>query len=163
MSGDYEDLTDYGLDPLVEERLLSAQTECTFVWSSKSGWPLGVVMSFLVRDGRFWLTASSQRGRVAALRSDPRAAIVVSSAGTELGPQKSVTYRGTCAIHDDRPTKDWFYPALGLRRFPSDAAYRREFVRRLDSPRRVILELVPGERIAYDGAKMHRGAVRRGA
>jgi hypothetical protein len=117
-------------------------------------------MSYLVHDGRFWLTASSQRGRVAAVGRDPRVTIVISSMGTALGPQKSVTYRGECIVHEnDEDTQRWFYPALGERRFPDDAEYRREFVAKLDSPRRVILEVVPGERISYDGAKMHGGRV----
>ena len=56
------------------------------------------------------------------------------------GDGKSVTYRGICTVHDDAQTKRWFYPALGERRFPDDDAYRAEFVRKLDSERRVILE-----------------------
>lgn len=152
---DYEDLTDYDLDPAAEAQLLEQQTECTFVWTSRAGWPTGVIMSYLHRDGRFWLTASSHRGRVPAIREDPRVSVVVTSKGSGIEAQRSVTYRGTCVIHDDEQTKAWFYPALGLRRFPDDDEYRARFLELLDSPRRVVLEVIPHERIAYDGSKMH--------
>ena len=55
----YEDVTVYGLDDDVEEQLLLAHNECTFIWSNKEGWPVGVIMSYIWRNGRFWLTASN--------------------------------------------------------------------------------------------------------
>jgi Pyridoxamine 5'-phosphate oxidase len=155
---DFEDLSDYGLDGETEAQLLSAQTECTFVWSTKDGSPLGVIMSYVMRKGHLWLTASANRGRVSAVGRDPRVAIVITSTGTELGHGKSVTYRGTCAVHSDEGTKRWFYAALGERRFPDDEHYRAEFVRTLDSVHRVVLEVTPRERIAIDLAKMHTRA-----
>jgi hypothetical protein len=82
-------------------------------------------------------------------------AIVTTSAGTAVGHGKSVTYRGTCLVHTDEPTKRWFYEALGHRRFPDDEEYRTEFVRTLDSDRRVVLEVTPSGRIAIDLTKMH--------
>ena len=133
MARNFEDLTHGALDPQTEERLIAAQTECTFMWATREGWPLGVIMSYLARDDHFWLTTTTNRGRVAAIRRDPRVAIVITSTGTPLGHGKTVTYRGTCAVHDDEQTKGWFYPALGVRRFPDDDAYRAEFVRGLDS------------------------------
>ena len=158
MRGEFEELADFGLDADVEERLIAAQTECTFIWSTRDGSPLGVIMSYLRRDGRFWLTATTNRGRIAAVRRDPRVAIVITSTGTPLGHGKSITYRGTCAVHEDDDTKRWFYPALGERRFPHDPRYRAEFVRTLDSSRRVVLEVITTQRIAIDLAKMHTGA-----
>ncbi len=141
-----------------EAALLAMQTECTFIWSTRDGSPLGVIMTYLARDGHFWLTASSNRGRVRAVERDPRVSLVVTSTGTALGHGKSLTYRGTCVVHTDERTKGWFYPALGDRRFPDDDRYRAEFVQSLDSGRRVILEVIPAERIAIDLAKMHTGA-----
>jgi nitroimidazol reductase NimA-like FMN-containing flavoprotein (pyridoxamine 5'-phosphate oxidase superfamily) len=159
---DFEILSDYGLDAEDEARLFSAQTECTFIWSTKDGSPFGVIMSFVFRDGHFWLTASWNRGRVRAVGRDPRVALVVTSTGTALGHGKSVTYRGTCQVHTDEETKRWFYAALAERRFPDDERYRAEFVENLDSARRVVLEVTPTERIAIDLAKMHRGATMYG-
>ncbi len=151
--GNYEDVTKYGLDDDDELTLLNAQVECTFIWSNKEGWPVGVIMSYVFHDGRFWLTASSQRARIHAVRRDPRVCVVVTSTGTAAGPNKTVTYKGTCTIHDDRETKDWYYPALSEHLFgPGERA--DNFVQFLDSPRRVVLEITPTQRIGYDGKKM---------
>ena len=109
---DYEDVTTYTLDADVEERLLLAHNECTFIWSNKEGWPVGVIMSYVWRKGRFWLTASRQRARVAAVRRDPRVCVVVTSTGSPMPRNKAITWKGTCTVHDGREVKDWFYPEL---------------------------------------------------
>jgi general stress protein 26 len=151
--GNYEDVTVYGLDADVEEQLLLAHNECTFIWSNKEGWPVGVIMSYIWRNGSFWLTASSQRARISAVRRDPRVCIVVTSTGSPLPRNKAVTWKGMCTLHEGRDVKDWFYPefATALR---GDGPKRDAFVEFLDSPRRVVLEVTPMQRIGYDGAKM---------
>ena len=112
MDGDYEDVTMYTLDADVEERLLLAHNECTFIWSNREGWPVGVIMSYVWRRGAFWLTASGQRARVAAVRRDPRVCVVVTSTGSPLPRNKAVTWKGRCTVHDDQAIKDWFYGEL---------------------------------------------------
>ena len=151
---DYEDVTVYGLGAAEETALLVMQRECTFTWTNREGWPVGVTMSFVFVDDRFWLTASGQRKRIAAVRRDPRVSIVVSSAGTSLPPNRTVTYKGRCRVHDDETTKRWFYPALAAALHPSDAERAEVFARFLDSPRRVVLEVEPVQRIGFDGTKM---------
>ena len=64
--GDYEDVTKYGLNQSNEAELLAKQIECTFIWSNSQGHPLGVIMNYVFRDGRIWLTASSQRAWLSA-------------------------------------------------------------------------------------------------
>jgi general stress protein 26 len=150
----YEDVTVYGLDDADEREMLDAQNECTFIWSNKEGWPVGVIMSYVFHDGKFWLTASSQRARISAVRRDPRVCIVVTSTGSKMARNKTVTYKGTCTVRDDQATKDWFYPALAAAIRPESVEFQQEFARFLDSPRRVILEVEPTQRIGYDGAKM---------
>ena len=150
----YEDVTVYGLDDDVEERLLLEHNECTFIWSNKEGWPVGVIMSYVWRHGSFWLTASSQRARIAAVRRDPRVCVVVTSTGSPLPRNKTVTWKGTCTLHDDQATKDWFYPELSAALNRDDPVRAKAFQSFLDSPRRVILQVAPTERIGYDGAKM---------
>ncbi|WP_158412311.1 pyridoxamine 5'-phosphate oxidase family protein [Ilumatobacter nonamiensis] len=150
----YEDVTVFGLDDDDEAQMLDAQNECTFIWSNKEGWPVGVIMSYVYREGRFWLTASSQRARISAVKRDPRVCIVVTSTGSSMARNKTVTYKGTCTLHDDDATKEWFYPALAGAIRPDDADAAALFVQFLDSPRRVILEVEPTQRIGYDGAKM---------
>jgi general stress protein 26 len=154
---DFEDVTGYPLDADAQEELLRTQNECAFVWGTRDGWPVGVVMSYVWRDGRFWLTSAAHRKRIAAVRRDPRVSIVVTSAGTPLGPNRSATAKGRCAIRDDRPTKDWFYPELS-RRLTGDGPGARVFERFLDSPGRLILEVTPETWITYDGRKLARAA-----
>ena len=152
-TADYEDVTEWWLDADAEEAMLAAQTECTFIWANKEGWPVGVIMSFIWREGRFWLTASSQRARIAAVRRDPRVCIVVTSTGAAGVPRKqTVTYKGLCRLHDDDETKAWFYPELAAALHTGEDM-QRHFARFLDSPRRVILEVEPTQRISFDGTK----------
>lgn len=150
----YEDVSVYDLDADVEEQLLLAHNECTFIWSNKEGWPVGVIMSYVWRDGRFWLTASNQRARISAVRRDPRVCVVVTSTGSPMPRNKAITWKGTCTVHDDDETKAWFYPALSAALQPDNEVWQAEFVSFLDSPRRVILEVEPTQRIGYDGSKM---------
>ena len=89
----YEDVTVYDLDVSAEEELLLAHNECTFMWANKEGWPVGVIMSYVWRKGRFWLTASSQRARIHAVRRDPRVSICVTSTGSPLPRNKTVTWK----------------------------------------------------------------------
>ncbi len=149
----YEDVTMYDLDQSDEEALLLAHNECTFIWSNKEGWPVGVIMSYIWRKGRFWLTASSQRARISAVRRDPRVCVVVTSTGSPLPRNKAITWKGICTIHDDAETKAWFYPEFSAA-LQKDPERRDWFQKFLDTPRRIILEIEPTQRIGYDGAKM---------
>lgn len=156
----YEDVSVYDLDADVEEQLLQAHNECTFIWANREGWPVGVIMSYIWRDGRFWLTASSQRARISAVRRDPRVCIVVTSTGSPLPRNKAITWKGTCTVHDDAETKAWFYPEFAAALYPGNEAGQASFVSFLDSPRRVILEVAPTQRIGYDGSKMFKATAR---
>ena len=97
----YEDVTVYGLDAEREAELLSKQAECTFIWSNSEGHPVGVIMNFVFRDGRF-------------------------------------------------------YPALAAAVRPGDPDAQAGFRRHLDSPRRLVLEVVPEGRIGFDSTQMWR-------
>jgi nitroimidazol reductase NimA-like FMN-containing flavoprotein (pyridoxamine 5'-phosphate oxidase superfamily) len=150
----YEDVTVYGLDDDVENEMLLTQNECTFIWSNKDGWPVGVIMSYVFRDGKFWLTATSQRARMKAIARDPRVCVVVTSTGTKMARNKTVTYKGTCQLHDSREIKEWFYPELAKAVMGDNVERRAVFEKLLDSPRRLIIEVEPTQRIGYDGTKM---------
>jgi nitroimidazol reductase NimA-like FMN-containing flavoprotein (pyridoxamine 5'-phosphate oxidase superfamily) len=157
----YEDVTVYGLDTDQEAELVALQNECTFVWTTRDGSPMAVIMSYLEHDGKFWMTASGQRKRVPALRRDGRCAIVISSTGTPLRAGMTVTYKGQCEILEDDETKAWFYPALAERLMSKWGQERvDEFAKMLGSPRRVIMQVTPGLRVGYDGNKMHQATVK---
>ena len=153
-SEDYEKVSIYGLDPEVQQKLLTIQKECVFNWCTRDEWPMGVIMSCLWHEGRMWLTAGAHRHRIAAVRRNPRVSVVVTSTGTELGPGKTVTLKGTCQIHEDRETKEWFYPAFSRHLHGENEKQARAFMKKLDSPLRVILEVTPEKWITYDGTKM---------
>lgn len=159
----YEDVTLYELSDEREQELLRKQIECNFVWTNKAGHGLGVIMNYIARDGSIWLTATSQRARIKALRRDPRACVVISSMGTDMGPGKQLTYKGRVKIHEDQATKDWFYPALGEIISPYPAPTVAAAIKHLDTPLRVIIELVPEKTIKFDGDRIanvsHEGTV----
>jgi len=147
----YEDVTLYQLSEEREKELLEKQIECNFIWTNKDGHGLGVIMNYVARNGSIWLTATSQRARVKALRRDPRGSVVISSMGTDMGPGKTVTYKGRVNIHEDQATKDWFYPAMAEIISPYPAPTVEAAIKHLDTPLRVVLELVPEKAIKFDG------------
>jgi len=94
----YEDLTECALTPELEHQLVYGHGECVFMWVNSKNEPFGVVMSYLPKDGKLWLTAAETRKRIPALRRNPRASICINSTGTRMGGGKTVTYKGTCVI-----------------------------------------------------------------
>jgi hypothetical protein len=150
----WEDLSAYQLDDPDEQELLARQRECTFVWLSPRGHPVGVVVNFVFRRGRFWVTATDWRPRIAAVRRDPRVSVVVSSLGSGIPQRRSLTYQGLATVHTDRATIDWFLPEFSAAMRPDEPAKQAEFARLLDSAGRVVVEITAERRTGYDGAKM---------
>ena len=155
---DYEDVTGFTLSGSREAALLAAQTECTFMWSTPTGAPVGVIMNFVWRDGSFWLTATRRRRRIAAIEARPRVALAITSRGTDIGISQSLTYQGTAVVHDDDDVKGWFYPALAARVRPDRPDQQAAFVAHLDSPGRVVIEVRPDRRIGFDAEEMFAGS-----
>lgn len=155
---DFEDVSVYTLSDERELELLTRQNECTFMWRTSEGDPVGVIMNYVFADGRFWLTATRRRKRIAAIERDPRVAIAISSRGTGIGTSQSITYKGRAVLHDDDRTKTWFYAALAAVVRPGEPAKQAAFVEHLDSPGRVVIELVPTTRIGFDSAAMFAGS-----
>lgn len=156
--GGYEDLSRFGLDDTREQALHAAQTECTFMWTTSAGDPVGVIMNYVLHDGRFWLTCTRERKRVAAIEARPNVALAISSRGTDIGVSQSVTWKGRAIVHDSAEVKSWFYPALAARVRPDDEAQQRAFIERLDTPGRVVIEVVPVSRIGFDSERMFAGS-----
>jgi hypothetical protein len=154
----YEDVSMFTLSERREQTLLDAQTECCFMWTTAGGDPVGVIMNFVWRDGRFWLTCTRRRKRVPAIEARPRVAVAITSRGTDIGISQAVTYKGTAAVHEDAETKAWFYPALAARVRPGDAAKQAAFVQHLESPGRVVIEIVPDTRIGFDSEHMFKNS-----
>lgn len=152
----YDNVSFYTLSDEDEKQLIEAQNECTFMWSTRDGWPVGVIMSYVFHDGCFWLSVSSLRVRVKAVERDPRVSIAITGKGADVPPGRAITYKGTCEVLSDQKTIDWFLPELAKRLRPGDAAAQELFVKLNNTPNRRVLKITPGKRIAYDGQKMRK-------
>src|SRR5215207_6973247 len=95
----YDDVSTFTLSGDRERALLDAQTECCFMWTTRTGDPVGLIMNYVARDGRFWITCTRRRKRVAAITARPRVALAISSRGTQIGVSQALTYKGHAIIH----------------------------------------------------------------
>lgn len=153
-AANWENVRCYTLDDEAEQALYDAQIECTLIWSSKDGWPMGVIVNYIQREGRFWLTASEERPRVRQIRQDPRVCIAISSKGSSITERQSLTYKCEAIVHTDRETLDRILPEFAAAMRPGDPEKAKAFLTMLDSPGRVVFELVPVTRVGFDSAKM---------
>lgn len=135
---DLENLKPLKLDPEARSHLLATQTECTFIFNASTGWPRGVIISYMHENGSFWFTATSDRAHVSSLAGDPRVSLVISSTGTGTAGRQMLAIRGVAIVHKDRETLDWFLPRFAQRLAPKDPA---SFIRLLDSENRVVIEI----------------------
>jgi general stress protein 26 len=154
MSENYEDLSACALTPELEEQLVASQRECVFMWVNKAGDPFGVVMAFMPKDGKIWMTAAETRKRISAIRRHPRASICITSTGSKIGGGKTVSYKGNCIVHTGRDVKDWFYPEFAAYIRPESPSAAQEFEKFLDSPHRVVIEFVPDYTLSFDASLM---------
>ena len=159
MSFNYDDVTEYGLDPERLEEILRKQIECTLIWGTKDHWAVGVLMTYVWKDGSFWVSATRQRKRIAAIRRDPRVSIVVSSHGTDLGPAKGITAKGRAVIHEDRETNQWIYRACAAVNIPTPGKLQDLFAKMMDTERRLVIEVKPEKWITFDAAKMMAASI----
>ena len=149
---DYEDLTGMQLDEGQLQALVAPGGECVFNWTTRDGYPVGVVVAYIHRDGNFFTTCAARRKRVAALRARPQSAIVINRGG------RTATYKGDSIVHshgDDGfdVLKDWFYAALsGIDVRPEDPQ-RKAFAKFLDSRNRVIIETDAQLVVGFDASK----------
>ena len=149
---DYEDLTTMRLDEESLRVLVEPGGECIFNWTTTDGYPVGVVVAYVYRDGKFWTTCADRRKRVPALRKRPQSGIVINRNG------KTASYKGDSIVHANGDAgfdelKTWFYATLsGVAAAPEDA-YRRAFAKFLDSPHRVIIETDARLIVAFDTMK----------
>jgi hypothetical protein len=152
---DYEDVSIYPLDPEKIERLCQLQSECAVLWTTSDAWPVGVMHRFVFRDGKFWVTCVKQRKRVPALKKREKSAVIISSEGTALGRDQTMTVKCKATVHEDNEElKAWFYPALAVKLNNGNNEGAARFAEFLDSPGRVIIELTPVKWITYDGVKL---------
>ncbi len=157
-----EEVSAYTLDEADRERLFALQRVCSVCWTTKDGWPVGVTHRYIWARGRVWVTTSAQRHRVKALRQRPMSCVIISGDGTELGPDRTLTLKTTCTVHEDRATREWFYETFARALHPGNTAAQQGLAAMLDTPRRVVLELEPVKVISYDGAKLNAAIAQEG-
>lgn len=156
MAGNYDDVSVFSLSEEREKTLIDKQTECCLMWTTSTGDPVGVYMNYFFHDGSFWLTATEQRMRIKAYRKRPRGCIAITSRGTDIGVSQAITYKGDIVLHQDEPTKQWFYKTLAARVRPESVERQQAFAEHLDSPMRVVIQLIPDGRIGFDAEAMFK-------
>ena len=52
------------------DALMTKAPECVLMWDTKDHWPVGVVHSFVWRDGKVWVTFAAHRHRATAIRRE---------------------------------------------------------------------------------------------
>ncbi len=129
-SFNYDDVSHYTLEDPDIRALIGAQDECTFMWGTQDGWPVGVIMSYVFKDACFWLSVSA------------------------LPPGLSLTYKGICQVHADQDTINWFLPALAQRLRPGNEKAQALFVELNNTPNRRVIQFNPTKTIGFDGRKM---------
>lgn len=151
----HEIVSIYPFDQQQIEEMMTDAGECVLMWATQDCHPVGVYHSFVWKDGRIWITFAAHRHRTAAIRRNPKVSVAVSGVAcrTPGMPRGSITVKGRGVVHEDAETKAWFYRALADKSNPGNKAAADDFVVRLDSPLRVILEVIPEKWITFDSAK----------
>ena len=139
----------FPLDEAGRAAVLLEGRQCTFIWSTREGWPVGATMSYLWQHGRFWLISDPEQARVTAVRRDPRVSLVIST-----GP-RTLTAKGRCRLLEDAETRGWAYAAFAARqaRLAPDLIDAAAFEARIARLERAVLEVTPEQWITYDGTQ----------
>ena len=98
---DYEDLTGMQLTDEELDGLVSPGGECVFNWTNSQGYPVGVVVAYVWRHGKFWTTCAARRARVPALRKRPQSGIIINRGGSANGG--SLVASADCRAEPSRP------------------------------------------------------------
>ena len=72
--------------------------------------------------------------------------------------RRSLTYKCRAIVHDDRETLDWVLPEFANAMRPGEPEKAEAFRQMLDSPGRIVFELIPETRIGFDSAKMWKAS-----
>lgn len=155
----YDDVTLYNLDEDVKQKILELQTECTFIRGPKTNWAVGVLMTYVWRNGSFWVTATTQRARIHAIRRDPARVGQGLQRGNRARPRQGDHRQGTRDHPTDRETKDWFHPARAAANIPTPGKLQDVFAMMLETDRRVVIEVVPEKWITFDATKMMMASI----
>jgi nitroimidazol reductase NimA-like FMN-containing flavoprotein (pyridoxamine 5'-phosphate oxidase superfamily) len=160
-TADHEIVSIYPFSDEEVDQLMNNSSECVLMWSTKDGWPVGVIHAYVWHDGKIWMTFAVHRHRTAAIKRDNRVSVTVSSSAYPRGaaedlPTGAITFKGRGEIFDDEKTKEWFYRALSQKLNPNNESGEEYFYNFLDSPLRIVLSVSPEKMIQYSAGKAGR-------
>jgi hypothetical protein len=142
------------LDTAQLAELVGERGECVFSWTSLEGYPVGVMVAYVYRDGTFWTSCAGRKKRLRALCARPQSAVVISKDG------HTATFKGDSVIHSrgdngwDELTR-WFYPALAGVDPRSGDPRVRGLLRYLDAPHLAIIETPASLVVSFDFGKFN--------
>lgn len=145
----YQNVSAMALDATALADLIGVGGECVYTWVTRTGDPMGVVLAYLYRDGKFWTTGLTSRARIKALASRSESAIVLNHAG------RSATFKGRSVLHrpgdpDWDAVKSWFFAAFaGTDQRPDDPV-AQQAERALNTSDRVIVETIAEPIVSFD-------------
>ena len=149
---DLEDIRNCQLELDDLQELIDKQAQCVMTFTTPSGWPMGVVLTYLYDDGVFYVTAVKQRNHVKAAERDPRVSLVIMNNGTDIPGRQMCTVKGHATVHEDREMLDWFFPKFAQKHQPANPD---GFIRLLDSENRVVIKIVPESvPVSHDSRKI---------
>ena len=144
----------------LKEKILTSQNECTFMWSTRDGSPSGTVLSYVWHEGSLWMSSHGDMPRIHAVRRNPKVAVTVSSAGTDQGVCRSITFRGTCHLHEmTTPAGKSFADAFIAHLTPLTGKGATELREAITTPGQLALEVVPEREIRWDGHDYFMGMI----
>jgi uncharacterized pyridoxamine 5'-phosphate oxidase family protein len=128
-------------------RLIREALGCVVTWTRRDGHPAAAYVAHVLIDGQIYMTAPKSRAKNAALRRDPRTAVVFENAG--LG---AVTIIGHVKF-DNRPEIAMRVLAAIADKYNVSGNQREFFVRALDTPGRTYFRLVEEKRFSLNTAR----------
>jgi len=137
----------YSLTDEQAAKLIAEALGCVVTWTRRDGHPAAAYVAHVIIDGQIYMTAPKSRAKNAALRRDPRTAVVFENA--ELG---EVTIIGHVEF-DGRPEIGMRVLAAIADKYNVSGNQREFFIRALDTPGRTYFRLVEEKRFSMNTAR----------
>jgi Pyridoxamine 5'-phosphate oxidase len=137
----------YTLSPQEAAKLIDNARGCVVTWTRRDGHPAAAYVTHVVIDGHVYLTAPQSRAKNAALRRDPRTAVVFEQ--PDLG---EVTIIGRIEF-DQSPDAPARVLGAMADKFHLSGARRDFFIRSIDTPGRTYMKLIEEKRFSMNAAK----------
>ena len=144
----WEDLNPFRMDQAAIDEVMREAPGCTVTYAKKDGHPVGVWVSHAIIDGELYVTTTSNRGKTAAWRRDPRMSAVFAVPG-----KGAVTVLGSVELSDDPELRRKFLGALADKSGMSPE--RRElWFKHMDTEGRVTGHVTIEKYVTFDERKL---------